>query len=138
MLIPVEVLTVLAVFVLVPSVVLVAVPRLVAWNRRTRREAVRRQIAVTDAIHAALGAVVAPVVHRRLWGPWRLAIAVPFDRPDTVKRVIEVAYTAFDAPERTKAGRFELVLSPQDKPVPRRDRAAIAACRARGESVSWT
>ena len=138
MLIPVEVLTVLAVFVLVPSVVLVAVPRLVAWNRRARHEAVRRQIAVTDAIHAALGAVVAPVVRRRLWGGWQLMIPVPFDRPDTVKRVIEIAYGAFDVPERTTPGRFELVLSPQERPVPRRDRAVVAARSSRGESVAWT
>jgi hypothetical protein len=105
--------------------------------QRARLDAVRRQIVVTDAIHAALGAVVAPTVRRRLGGRWQLMIPVPFDRPDTVRRVIEVVYAAFDAPER-ESGRFELVLSPQAKPVPRRDRAAMAACTSRGASVSWT
>jgi hypothetical protein len=132
---------------MIPSVVIlvliVAVLPFVALHlatrvQRARLDAVRRQIVVTDAIHAELGAVVAPTVRRRLGGRWQLLIPVPFDRPETIKRVIEVAYAAFGAPERADSGRFELVLSPQAKPVPRRDRAAMAACTSRGASVSWT
>jgi hypothetical protein len=127
--------------VLVLVLIVAALPfvamHLAARGQRARLDAVRRQIALTDAIHAELGAVVAPTVRRRLGGRWQLLIPVPFDRPETVRRVIEVAYAAFDGPER-EPGRFELVLSPQAKPVPRRDRAAMAACTSRGASVSWT
>ena len=58
---------------------------------------------------------------------WQLTIPVPFDSPDTVKQVIETAYAAFDAADRAKPGRFEIVLSPQEQPVPRVERAAVAA-----------
>jgi hypothetical protein len=131
---------------MIPSVVILVViaalafvaMQLAARIQRANLDAVRRQIVVTDAIHAELGAVVAPTVRRRLGGRWQLLIPVPFDRPETVRRVIEVAYAAFGAPERADSERFELVLSPQAKPVPRRDRAAMAACTSRGASVSWT
>jgi hypothetical protein len=106
---------------------------------RIRLAACARQVAVTDAIHAELGAIVSPVVRRRLGGRWQLAIAVPFDDLDTVGRVVRAAYGGFDAPDRAVPGRFEIVLSPQEKFVPRRERATVAtARRSRGESVSWT
>ena len=131
-------LSAVAVFVvLLPIALVVALLQLSTWRHRVRLAEVARQIAVTDAIHAELGAVVSPVVRRRLWGRWQVTIAVPFERPDTVKQVVETAYGAFHAPDRAKPGRFEIVLSPQEKPIPRRDRATVAA-RTRGESVSWT
>jgi hypothetical protein len=114
---------------------------LIAVERRARGRLAEcaRQIAVTDAVHAKLGAIVAPVVRRRLGGRWQLVIPVPFDDLDSVGRVVRAAYEGFDAPERAIPGRFEIVLSPQEKFVPRRERAAVgAARRSRGESVSWT
>jgi hypothetical protein len=114
---------------------------LLAMERRARVRLgeCARQIAVTDAIHAKLGAIVAPVVRRRRGGRWQLVIPVPFDDLDSVGRVVRAAYEGFDAHERAIPGRFEIVLSPQEKFVPRRERAAVvAARRSRGESVSWT
>ena len=114
---------------------------LLAMERRARVRLAEcaRQIAVTDAVHGKLGAIVAPVVRRRLGGRWQLVIPVPFDDLDSVGRVVRAAYEGFDAPERAIPGRFEIVLSPQEKFVPRRERAAVvAAPRSRGESVSWT
>ena len=131
-------LSALVVAVLVPAALLTAVLLLSTWRARTRLLAIARQIAVTDAIHGELGAVVSPVVRHRLWGRWQLMIPVPFDDLDTVTHVVRTAYDAFDAPERTKPGRFEIVLSPQERPVPRGERTAVAARRPRGESVSWT
>ena len=129
----------LAVFaVLLPAALLTAVMLLSTWRARTRLLAVARQIAVTNAIHGELGAIVSPVVRHRLRGRWQLIIPVPFDDLDTVTHVVRTAYGAFDAPERTKPGRFEIVLSPQERPVPRRERTVVAARRPRGESVSWT
>jgi len=132
------VLSALVVAVLVPAALLTAVLLLSTWRARTRLLAIGRQISVTDAIHEELGAVVSPVVRHRLWGRWQLMIPVPFDDLDTVTHVVRTAYGAFDAPERTKPGRFEIVLSQQERPVPRRERTVVAARRPRGESVSWT
>ena len=125
--------------VLLPVALLTAALLLSTWRERIRLVAATRQIAVTDAIHGELGAIVAPVVRRRFWGRWQLVIPVPFDDLDSVGRVVRAAYQGFDAPERAIPGRFEIVLSPQEKFVPRRERAAVAAARrSRGESVSWT
>ena len=124
---------------LLPIALTVAALLLSERSARIRLAECARQIAVTDAIHGELGAIVAPVVRRRLWGRWQLVIAVPFDDLDSVSRVVRAAYQGFDAPERAIPGRFEIVLSPQEKFVPRRERAAVAeARRSRGESVSWT
>jgi hypothetical protein len=122
------------VLVLIATLAFIAI-QLASRTQRARVDAVRRQIALTDAIHAELGAVVAPTVRRRLGGRWQLLIPVPFDRPETVRRVIEVAYAAFGRSEGAEPEPFELVLSPQAKPVPRRDRAAMAACTSKGASV---
>ena len=119
---------------LLPIALLVAALQLSSWRQRVRLAEIARQIAVTDAIHAALGAVVSPVVRRTLWGGWRLAIPVPLDRPDVVVQVLDAASVAFSAAERTSP-RFEILLTPQEKPVPRRARALVPA---RGGSVSWT
>ena len=120
---------------LFPIGLLVTALQLATWRQRVRLAEVARQIAVTDAIHAALGAVVSPVVRRTLWGGWRLTIPVPLDRSDMVTQVVDAASGAFSVAERTSPTRFEIVLTPQERPVPRR---APALVPARGESVSWT
>ena len=118
-----------------PIVLLVAALSLSNRRQRTRLAEIAQQVAVTDAIHAALGAVVSPVARRTVWGGWRLTIPVPLDRPETVMQVLDAAYGAFSVAERTSPTRFEIVLTPQERPVPRR---APALVPARGESVSWT
>ena len=118
-----------------PIALLVAALRLATWRQRRQLAEIARQIAVTDAIHGALGAVVSPVVRRTFWGGWRLTIPVPLDRPEIVTPVVEAAYGAFSESERTRPGRFEIVLTQQERPVPRR---APVLVPARGESVSWT
>lgn len=123
---------------LVPIGLIVALLQLSTWRQRTRLAEISRQIAVTDAIHAALGAVVSPVVRKTLWRGWRLTIPVPLDRPDTVMQVVEAAYGAFGTAERARSGRFEIVLTPQERPVPRRSHVLVPASAATGESVSWT
>jgi len=118
-----------------PIVALVAALWLAGRRQRTRLAEIAQQVAVTDAIHAILGAVVSPVARRTVWGGWRLTIPVPLDRPETVMQVVDAAYGAFSVTERTSPTRFEIVLTPQERPVPRR---APALLPARGESVSWT
>jgi hypothetical protein len=124
---------------LLPIALMVAALRFMDRRARLRLAECVRQVAVTDAIHGELGAIVSPVVRRRLGGRWQVVIPVPFDDLDAVGRVVRAAYGGFDAPERAIPGRFEIVLSQQAKFVPRRERAAaVAARRSRGESVSWT
>src|SRR5437870_11668105 len=86
---------------LFPIALIAALLQLSTWRQRTRLAAVSRQIAVTDAIHAVLGAVVSPVVRRRLWRGWQLTIPAPLDRPDPVMQVVQVAYGAFVPPHPT-------------------------------------
>ena len=124
--------------VVVPFALLGALLHLVTRREQRRIAAASRQVVVTDAIHRELGFVVAPVVRKRLWGRWQLLIPVPFDRPQTVARVLDIAHRAFALSDRIEPGRFEIVLSQQENSVRRSGRAALAARSSRGESVSWT
>src|SRR5215510_1314255 len=55
---------------------------LAVTDRRQRRvqAEIERQIALTDALHARLGALLAPVVRRR-GGVWQVSVALPAERP---------------------------------------------------------
>ncbi len=121
---------------LVPIAAIVLLLQLSTWRQRVRLAEISQQIAVTDAIHAVLGAVVSPVVRKSLWRGWRLTIPVPLERPETVMQIVETAYSAFDAAERARPGRFEIVLTQQEGRRPRPSYALAGT--ARGESVSWT
>jgi len=63
---------------------------------------------------------------------------VPLDRPDTVTQVLSAAYSAFSTAERTSPRHFEIVLTPQEQPEPRRIPMTVPAATPRGRSVSWT
>lgn len=67
----------IAVVLVIPIVVLVGLLQLVNALERRRAEVVARQIALTDAIHAELGPVVAPRVRRGRGGRWIAVMAVP-------------------------------------------------------------
>jgi len=124
--------------VLLPPAFVVALLLFSGRFQRRAETTIARQIEVTDAIHAALGAVVSPVVRRRLDGRWQVFIPVELDNAETVTQVIRAARGVFDAHDATRPGRFEIVLSPREKFAPHRERAAVAAGAAGGESVSWT
>lgn len=70
----------IAAALVVPVLALVGVLMGADWMQRRRLRVVARQIAVTDAIHREFGAVVAPVVHKRPWGPWTICMALPPER----------------------------------------------------------
>jgi hypothetical protein len=69
---------------------------LVMADRRANRvhAEVARQIALTDALHARLGALVAPVVRRRA-GVWQITVAVPIERPAVVGVLLTTADEVF-------------------------------------------
>jgi len=98
-------------------------------RQQRRRDEILRQVALTDALHARLGALVAPVVRWRRRA-WRVAVAVPFERPAVLAAVLATAADVFDqAP-------YEVVLSRQAPavPIPRAPRRAELG----RESLSWT
>jgi hypothetical protein len=121
--------TLLGVVVLaVPLVVLVALAAAVDRQRSRRQAAVTRQIALTDALHARFGAVVAPVVRAHGTG-WQIAMAVPFERQALVVGALATVEDVFG-----RSG-YEVVLSRQEAPAPR---PAPRAARLGKESLSWT
>jgi hypothetical protein len=115
--------------VLAPMAGLTALLLLAERRQGRRRDEVGRQIALTDALHARLGAAVAPVVERR-HRAWRVAVAVPFERPAVVATVLSTIDEVFGR------ARYDVVLSRQAPAV-----AASSTPRrpALGrESLSWT
>ena len=112
-----------------PLTALAALVMLIERRRQRRQAEVLRQIALTDALHARLGALVAPVVRWR-HRAWQVAVAVPFDRPAIVAAVLATVQEVFGRV------RFEVVLSRQAPaaPLPRAPRSAAVG----RESLSWT
>lgn len=128
-------LTALAVPVLAlsPFITVVALLELAARRERRIEGAVARQIALTDAIAEELGAVVAPVVTKRPWGPWRVRMAVPFGRPATTSRVLAIARRVLD---RACASGYEIVLVPQAEPTRAATGLVLAAPRVPHANVA--
>jgi hypothetical protein len=101
------------------AVVVVIPPALVAlllvYSNHVQRAGavvVARQVAVTDAIHRELGAVVAPVM-RRSRGSWELRMAVPLERPNLVGSVLAVAHRALAHTASAARERVRIVLVPR-------------------------
>jgi hypothetical protein len=96
-----------------PFVVVVGLFAVAAWRDRSRAAVVERQIRLTDAITGELGAVVAPVVRRRLGGRLEVQMAVPVRQPATVGRVVAIAHAVLTVADGG-GDRYEIVLTPQD------------------------
>jgi hypothetical protein len=132
--------TVLAVVVL-PMTGLAALLLAVGRMERAREARIARQVGVTDAIHRELGAVVAPVVKRRIGRGWRVEIAVPFESPAIVGRVVAIAHAVMLG---SRAGRLEVVLTAQEPQrramnVRTRPQAGMSTLPAsEREVVAWT
>lgn len=98
--------------------VLIGGPMVLAdWVRKRRQETIRRQIALTEAIDGELGALVAPLVKRPLWGPWQIQISVPFARPSAVGRILAVAHEVLSVVERMHPSSYRIVLAAMQDPV---------------------
>jgi hypothetical protein len=122
--------TLLGVVILVAPFGAIAVMTWLLDRRQARRHReIARQVALTDALHARFGAVVAPVVRRRHHG-WRVELAVPFERPEVVAAVLAAADELFG-----RAG-YELVVSRQASAA---SRPRVTRPAALGkESLSWS
>jgi len=118
--------------VMIAAMPLVLLVGLLAWaehRERRRREVEARQIALTDMIHERLGAVAAPLV-RRHRGRWHVRIAVPFERPTLVERLLAIVRETFAPSDRRS---LEIVLTRQPSPTKRAVERGV-----RRESLSWT
>ena len=80
----------LLIVLLVPVSVIVALSMLIEARQRARTHVLGCQIALTDAVHAELGAVVAPVVEKRILRPWRVIFAMPSMRGGDVSRLVSI------------------------------------------------
>ena len=122
--------TLVEVLFLISPFAALAVLMVFAERRQRRRHAeVERQVALTDALHARLGAAVAPVVHRRRRA-WQVAVAVPYERPAVVATVLDTIDEAFG-----RVG-YEVLLSRQAPVTPAS--TALRGARLGRESLSWT
>ncbi len=110
----------IAIAALVPFVLVASTLLLAERWQRTRTALVARQVAVTEAIHRELGAVVAPVARRRaLGGGWELRIAVPLERPELVGAVTTIAQRALIRLNARGAEAMPIVLVPRRAVEPR-------------------
>jgi hypothetical protein len=106
----------------IPVAGLIGLLRLATLLQRRREATISRQIALTDAIHAALGPVIAPVV-RRGRGGWVGVLPVPIGHPQ-IGLMVEIAQTSLgpDA-EIVLVAREPARHGPRRPPAP----AAVAA-----------
>ena len=116
------------IFAMSPLVLAVALLLAVERRHHHRESEVARQIALTDALHARLGALVAPVVRRR-HGVWRVSIAVPVEQPRIVGALLAIVDEVFGR------AAYELRLSRQAPVAPRT--ATLRPPRAE-RALSWT
>lgn len=106
--------------VLGPILLGIALLSLTDSVRRSRQRAVARQVMLTDAIHRELGPVVAPVVSKRMWGPWQILVAVPPAQPAVVASVVAIAHRALAFAGDVGPDRLRIVLTAQEGPRPGR------------------
>jgi hypothetical protein len=87
-----------------------------AWRDRRRNATIARQIQLTDALGDELGAIMAPVVTKPFFRPWRAKIQVPVGHPRIVGRIVAIAH---DTLIQTGTSPYELVLTPGTAPMRR-------------------
>jgi hypothetical protein len=94
----------------VPFLSVVGLMLLAARWQRGREIRVAQQIAVTEAIHRELGAVVAPSMAKRGWGPPRLVIPIPLEQPGLVAAVLAIAHRVVRGWDGAAARRLQIVV----------------------------
>jgi len=81
----------IAVVIVTPAIVIAAIAQLIEARRRARARVLARQIRLTDAVHAELGAVVAPIVEKPAFRPWRVIFPMRAVRGADVTRLVSIA-----------------------------------------------
>jgi hypothetical protein len=101
-----------------PLLILGGLLAVAEWIERRRQRMILCQVALTDAIHRELGAIVAPVVEKRLGGPWRAIMALPPSRFTAAPRLAAIALEVL-GPEDLRRQRVEVVFRPWQEDPPR-------------------
>ena len=83
---------------------------LVDWVRTQRQAVIARQIALTDALDARFGPLVAPTVKKPLFGPWEVQIDVPLLGSAVLARIIAVTDQMFAGVEGTPPIPYRMLL----------------------------
>jgi hypothetical protein len=121
-----------AAFLLMGFAVVGGPAMLVDWSRKRRQTTIARQIALTDALDGRLGAIVAPLVKKPLWGPWEVEIAVPFSAFATVGRIVAIVDEVLSDEEGMRDASHRVVL--RAKPGSFRE---TRKSRARRSATPW-
>lgn len=106
----------IVVILLAPAALLVVLLLAVEGRQRARDEVVARQIMLTDAIHAELGAVVSPVVQKRAFRPWRVVFALPEERIRDMARLISITERVLGARLRSSGDLHIVFTRPASAP----------------------
>ena len=109
-----------------PFAAIVAAVMLVERRDRRRRDAIARQIALTNAIHERFGAIVAPTVEHGFRDRWQIVIPVPISRTDIAPALLALAEQAVPPAARRSPKTFRVIFTPQAE-APARARHAAAA-----------
>jgi hypothetical protein len=111
-----------AVAILFALVPVAAIWGLLEWaNRVTRRReaTIGRQIALTDALHRELGAVVAPDVRGSRWRGWTVSMRVSLHSEPLVGAISRITHELFRRLDEQDPPRVRLVLiaRPELRPI---------------------
>jgi hypothetical protein len=120
----------------VPLAVILALLLVANRFERRRLATIAHQIRLTDAIHARVGAAVAPVVRKPFARGWQVLVAAPLDRREILDTMLDLVRTEFEVGDGPYRVPFEIVLSPQFPPARRSGPARTAVARST-ESMSW-
>ena len=129
--------------VLMPATFVVLALLVTGWRERRRERRLVHQVLVTEAIDAELGAIVAPVVRRRLGGGWRIEVAVPFEEPALVGQVVALAHAVMRRREGARVP-LDVMLTTQMPEVRRANARLLTGAalsprwRRNGEVMAWT
>jgi hypothetical protein len=107
-----------------------------AWARERRAQAARLQVALTDALDATFGPIVAPVVTPSFRRPWRIELAVPAARFSLLGRVLAVAHETLSLAEGVHPRQYRIVLSPAENDGQATARHAWGAWRLPGRRAA--
>jgi hypothetical protein len=75
---------------LLPALALLVLLRLAEARAQARAAVIARQVMLTDAIHAELGAVVSPVVDRQAFRRWRVTFPLAPGRAGDIGRLVSI------------------------------------------------
>ena len=112
----------IALVLVTPALVIAAIAEAIEARRNARGRVIARQIRLTDAVHAELGAVVAPNVEKPAFRPWRVVFPMRAVRGADVSRLLSIADRVL-ADELHASDNVQIVFT-SPRPTLTRSRAA--------------